>query len=81
MAAKAKVSAETLAKTTYVVLRRVDDSMPDCNWVLVGEAEAYNPKNAIKLVTEAEGTYVAVPLRSWKPTTRKIETTWQDVWS
>lgn len=44
---------------------------------------ALNAQAAIKAAAGAdgEGTFIAVPARSWKPLTRKIEKVAKDVWS
>ena len=65
--------------TEYVVLRQVDD----VNWRELGRRAASTDTQAIKAVVpaEKEGTFVAVPVRSFRPRTRKVETKTVDRWS
>ena len=67
--------------TEYVVLRRNLDAG---GWEEVGRVEdASTDTQAIKAVVpaEEEGTFVAVPARSFRPRTRKVETKTVDRWS
>lgn len=64
--------------TEYVVLRQMPEGPI---WEEVGTASGMNAQQAIKQVAEGEGTFIAVPARSWKPLTRKVETVTKDVWS
>lgn len=70
--------------TDYVVLHRVSD-LTESNreiWGKAGHAKAVNAQAAIKSVAgKDEGTFIAVPARSWKPLTRKIEKVERDLWS
>lgn len=57
--------------TTYIVLRYDHD----CNaWEKAGQAEASSPSRAIRLLDPGAGIFVAVPARSWKELTVKVET-------
>lgn len=62
---------------TYVVLQQAVDTthVPDDTWVKVGTAEASTDRGAIdKLVkADSEGTWVAIPERSFNPRTRKFD--------
>lgn len=49
----------------------------DLGWRAVGKVEARSSESAIRQLLdgkEAEGSFVAVPARSWKPVTVKVET-------
>jgi hypothetical protein len=77
--------------TSYIVLRRFKIPAPTTSssavphrateqWDRVTEVEARSAEHAIRLyaesaAAEASGTFVAVPMRSWKPVTVKAETT------
>lgn len=70
--------------TEYVVLRRDDYGDGSTGgeklaWTLVGYIDGFVPAaNADAAIRKAandeEGTYVAVPARSWQPRTVKVET-------
>lgn len=66
--------------TTYMVLGRDASSY----WHELGTAEARTPneakKNRAKVNPDFEA-YVAVPARSWKPSTRKVEQVEKETWS
>lgn len=68
--------------TEYVVLAHLGGEHED-DWRQVGRAEADTDIQAIKAVVpkEEEGTFVAVPARSFRPRTRKVETKTVDRWS
>lgn len=58
--------------THYIVLRYDDD----CNaWEKEGQAEASSPTRAIRHLDPGAGIFVAVPARSWKELTVKVEQT------
>lgn len=63
--------------TEYLVFRQVsddDDARPD-TWAIVGTASAASAdvvKQAAAL-EHGDGTYAAVPSRSWQPTAFKVE--------
>ncbi len=68
------------ASARYVVLR--EQSEPDATkqaWTVHGNVPANSAEAAIrlscKLADKPEGTYVAIPWRSWRPVTVKAETT------
>ena len=65
--------------TEYVVLALIAEG----DWRQVGRTEADTDIQAIKAVVpnDEEGTYVAVPRRSFRPRTRKVETKTVDRWS
>lgn len=66
---------------TYVVLKQGESPK---DWTEVEEVEAATDQQAIKNATTGasrEGTFVAVPARSWRPRTPKIEKVEKDVWS
>lgn len=65
--------------TEYAILRQADDG----TWEAVGTASARSARSAIRDRVDGsqqsaaylgEGTYVAVPARSWQPVTVKTET-------
>lgn len=55
--------------TSYVILTQSGGM-----WAERGEAEASSARRAIAATDPDEGVYVAVPKRSWKPLTVKVET-------
>ena len=63
--------------TSYLVLDKTD---PDGEWSEVGRYQARSARSAISLylsehaVEDDVSTFVAVPARSWKPVTVKVET-------
>jgi hypothetical protein len=77
--------------TNYVVLRQNGSG-----WVMVtndGSVSATGPRQAIKQATagikapngpgasdDRSGTFVAVPVRSWKPERRRIDKVEREVW-
>jgi hypothetical protein len=68
----------TTEPTEYIVLRQ---DVPDGTWKLDKTVKALSAQAAIRTVVgkpteKTNGTYVAVPARSWKPTkvTAKVET-------
>lgn len=67
--------------TEYVVLKLVEAEDDQASWDEVDTVVASNPKAAIKAATPGGGTFVAVPARSFKPTTRGQDTITRDVWS
>lgn len=61
----------TVSPTEYIILTRDDSG----RWVEHAHPiRAFSAEAAVKKL-EAEGTYVAVPARSWKPVTVKAEQT------
>ena len=75
--------------TEYVVLRKTEakqanDLPMDNTWQVMNQGKTYSAATAqaaIKEATDGEGTFIAVPARSWKPMTRKIEKVERDLWS
>lgn len=66
--------------TRYLVLRRTG-SHEDANWAPMNSVEARSHAEAIRKAVApkeeqpaATGEFVAVPARSWKPVTVKVET-------
>jgi hypothetical protein len=51
------------------------------HWIVVGRASGMNAQTAIKKAATGEGTFVAIPARSWQPKTRKVEKVERDLWS
>jgi hypothetical protein len=74
MAPKAEKAEETTAaRGGYTVFVRNDVTG---EWRVAGGSEAASQLAAIKEVSkEAEGTYAAVPTRSWHPVTIQVTTT------
>lgn len=65
----------------YVVLKQVHDGTRN-GWEEVGSVdEAANDLAAIKQTTSEAGTYVAVPARSWRQRTRRVENVQRDLWA
>jgi hypothetical protein len=66
------------ADTTYIVLKRLrelDTDDPNPVWaILSAHIDASNAEAAIRKVANGDGTYVAVPARSWKPVQVRTET-------
>jgi hypothetical protein len=61
-----------VADTTYIVLRKLNELG---GWGLENLAvEASSAETAIRKSEPSEGTYVAVPARSWKPVQVRTET-------
>lgn len=68
--------------TTYVVLKQVTGTIDvEVGWIEVDRVDARDDKHAIQQATTEAGTFVAVPVRSWTPRTRQVETVQKDVWS
>lgn len=66
--------------TRYIVFRRVGDyGDPETeSWGYVGEADGRSARDAVKAALNdrnEEGEFVAVPKRSFRPLTVKMETT------
>lgn len=67
----------------YVVLQQATESVlndPAGGWVHIGRWSGYSAEHAVRLAVaqhgNSEGTYVAVPARSWKPVTvQAVQTT------
>jgi hypothetical protein len=58
--------------TNYIILSRT----PDGTWKKHGDpVPASSPKRALRLAEVEEGTWVAVPARSWQPLVVKVERT------
>jgi hypothetical protein len=73
--------------TEYVVLRQgAADQSETGAWSEIARATAATPKAAIKAATDGKpaaertGTFVATPVRSWQPVTRKVEPAEREVW-
>ena len=82
----AQATARPEQLTEYVVLEQRgpgagDMDLEQLTWMEVRTVTAPNAQAAVKQATDGEGTFVAVPARSWKPLTRKVETVQRDVWS
>ena len=63
--------------TEYLIFTSfpVDGELPPTGWKPVGRVHARSAQSAIRESIEAlPGEYVAVPVRSWKPVTVKVET-------
>lgn len=61
--------------TEYVVLKFHEVLGEHGAWVIIGKAETRGPRTAIReIINGAEGSYVAVPARSWHPSDVKLET-------
>ena len=68
--------------TEYVILTNTDDGGP--RWQEIARVSARSTASAIRRMVDGEengllpedsgGVYVAVPARSWKPVTVKVET-------
>jgi hypothetical protein len=75
------------AKPTEYVILAIDGADTTAGaasqnrWMEIGTAVAVNAQAAIKSVAEGAGTFVAVPARSWKPMTRRVEQVTKDVWT
>lgn len=64
--------------TKYIVLRAHDapDVAQEAVWEPIGSVLASSPRRAIVAQVAGEaGIYLAVPARSWKPMTVKVEQT------
>jgi hypothetical protein len=59
--------------TSYVVLRAVGEKDGQSCWAAVGTFDATSSDAAIRQIAE-EGTYIAVPVRSWKQRKVTVET-------
>lgn len=78
--------------TEYIILRGIptDGDAPSADqpydWRVIGTAEGATPQAAIKAATngkpaaERTGTFVAVPARSWKPMSRRVESVEKESW-
>jgi hypothetical protein len=72
----------------YVVMQHltVDPDETSNDWRVVARAEGATPQAAIKAATngkpaaERTGTFVAVPARSWKPMSRRVESVEKESW-
>jgi hypothetical protein len=77
-----------MAATSYIVMEHlaVDPDETSNDWRVIGTAEATTPQAAIKAATngkpaaERTGTFVAVPARSWKPISRRVESVEKESW-
>jgi hypothetical protein len=71
-----KAERTRMADTTYIVLRAIDG--PEGDWLEYAKRDASSADAAIRKALEthpADGRFVAVPARSWKPVTVRTETT------
>lgn len=75
--------------TEYVILVAATDPSNGADrelWDVIGTATAATPKAAIKAATDGKpaaertGTFVATPVRSWQPVTRRVEAAEREVW-
>jgi hypothetical protein len=72
----------------YVVMQylTVDPDETSNDWRVIGTADGATPQAAIKAATngkpaaERTGTFVAVPARSWKPMSRRVENVEKESW-
>lgn len=77
---------KTQTRREYVVLGCTDDAgaewwkLPENGW---GINERTAKEDAVSKLTasEREGTFVGIPVRSWKPSTRALETRTRTRWS
>ncbi len=60
--------------TDYVILRHDENAAPGV-WNEFGKAKASSPGRALRLLNVTDGTYVAVPARSWKYLTVEVKQT------
>jgi hypothetical protein len=75
--------------TSYQVLQEqgMEGKPPGSRWDAVGRVDAHNDQHAIKLATadrdpdKRSGTFVAIPVRSFRPRARKVETFQRDLWA
>ena len=81
--------------TSYVVLEdsqyRADWDPPDTAvsgpWRHIGRVDAHNDVDAIRRATadldaeDRSGTFVAVPVRSWRPRTRSVKVVEKEQWA
>lgn len=58
--------------TNYTVLKYNPEGSA---WTEIGDEDATSPARAIRALGETPGLYVAVPTRSFKPLTVKVEQT------
>jgi putative aminopeptidase FrvX len=62
--------------TTYHILKMSEDAELKYGWTeFATDIEASSAKRALTTFGVEEGTYVAVPARSWKPLTVTVEQT------
>lgn len=82
IAATASASTGTLTvemkppeKTPYVVLERIAETEP-AQWQELSRVHASHAREAIRqaMPPDANGTFIAIPERSWKPTVVTTET-------
>jgi hypothetical protein len=77
-----------MAATSYIVLQHlaVDPDETSDDWRVIGTADGATAQAAIKAATngkpaaERTGTFVAVPARSWKPMSRRVESVEKESW-
>jgi hypothetical protein len=70
-----------MSDTTYIVLRNIDTTGSPA-WSWVADSKASTAERAIREVVQLvsdgggskDGSYIAVPARSWKPVTVTTET-------
>lgn len=71
-----KVTGNTTG-TDYIVQRQAPNAAPGTqeSWDVIATVNATSARDAIRKAADKQaGTYVAVPKRSWTPTTVAIET-------
>lgn len=75
-----RTTPETKPETQYMVLAEREEGV----WVECSTATGVNDKAAIKTAeakpTDAT-TFVAIPMRSWRPRTRKVEQVTRETWA
>lgn len=61
--------------TSYVILKQDPETGSGSRWIEWGTEEASSSARAIKAVADdaGGGVYIAVPARSWRPLTVKVE--------
>ena len=62
--------------TSYLILKYDDGTdEEEGTWSVIVSAKASSAQRALKAAAVGEGEYVAIPERSWKPLTVKVEQT------
>ncbi len=74
-------------KRDYLVLREIESSGPFPSYEQIGIGQGATDIEAIKDATsllrddDRDGTFVAIPTRSFRPRKRKVETVQKDLWA